>query len=75
MCASPVASTFTVRLRCVALAFVAAVGCFAILLLNLLDNLNYYLVAIFLLAIVLRLPLRVRALVFERCPRTGKLLR
>jgi hypothetical protein len=31
MCASPVASTFTVRLRVVVFAVLAAVGCFAIL--------------------------------------------
>ena len=68
MCASPVASTLTVRLRCAALAFAVADCCLAIILS---DLTIYYLVAIFLLAIVLRLPLRVRAFVFVRCPRTG----
>lgn len=39
------------------------------------DAIDYFLVAFFLPATVLRLPLRVRELVRVRCPRSGKPLR
>jgi len=58
ICASPVLSTITLRFLTVLLVP------FAIL--------SYYLVAFFLLATVLRFPLRVRELFLVRCPRNGR---
>ena len=72
MCAWPTASTFTVRFLAVLAGAAAADCCFAILSLI---RFNYYLVAIFLLAMVLRLPLRVRALVLNAGHEQGRPLR
>ena len=59
MCASPIASTRTLR-------FFVCFACFLAI-----TN-NYYLVAFFLLATVFLLPFLVRELFFVRWPRSGR---
>src|SRR6185312_2378895 len=69
--ACPAISALTVLFLTVFAALSVAPCCCAFAI----YRVNYYLVAIFLLAMVLRLPLRVRALVCVFCPRTGKPIR